>query len=172
VRAQVAITNLYADRNLTFIHNDIVSSMQSDPVTNQCRPKPKNSTQNSAPLDDYCEALDDGKAPGFDDRFGKLRPIQVSLDLSSFEVPLAFYLSHNAKVVIDGFSGDRFCDTTSPEGRDKRSEATAAQGPASDPDRAAAVKMQQRLRCGNANLCRGLKLLGDSTALGSLGPLR
>jgi hypothetical protein len=162
VRSQVAITNLYADRNLAFIIKDMAS--------NQCRPK--NRTPNSGPLDDACEAVDALNSPGADGRFGNLRPIQVSLDLSSFAVPLAFYLSRNAKVVVDGFSGDRFCDTASRQSMVSRREATAAQGPASDPDRAAALEMQQRLICGNANLCRGLKLLGDPTALGSLGRLR
>ncbi len=143
VRAQVAITNLYTDRNLTLQIKRLIS-----PRAGRGDRKPDVESE-------ACRKEETADFPDFDDQFGPLRPNQISLDLRSFEVPLAFYLSHNSKAIIDAFSGSRSCvkDTSK----------------ALTPEKAGTIRF--RLQCASENFCRGLTLLQPpvTTAGGETG---
>jgi hypothetical protein len=163
VRSQIAVTNLYTNRSLT---NDLLverctESPGRSPTCGQkgqrCQPNLDERTQKilMCPSEE-CKRLENKDNPGFGDRFGRLRPFQLSLDLERFKVPLAFALSYNANRVIDSYSGDSVCDK-SKAGRTRRKVQVPEK--TSEEEREAVRRMDDRLQCSIDSLCNSFSLL-------------
>ena len=167
IRAKIAITNLYTNRSLSSGYGDVWCEAAErkdelcrlrhpDSADQDCRSeldeKNRCLTHGEIALEQdgfssrACDRLQDEKAPGANDKFGSLRPMQLSLDLQTFDVPLAFSLSRNANIVVDAFSADTLCKTGRTEGR------SALLTPASE-------NMLDRWQCGIDQLCNGMKIL-------------
>jgi hypothetical protein len=152
VRSQIAITNLYTNRSLT---NDLVNGWcdGSEGAGQQkqelCEKYKRMAGEQDQPFSDACDRLQGLKMPDADkDKFGSLRPMQLSLDLQTFDVPLAFSLSRNANVVVDAFSADTVCDAD-------RTGRRSALTPASR-------SMLDRWQCGIDQLCNGFNVLSPN----------
>lgn len=142
VRSQTAITNLYTNRTLT---NDILVERCEAAAAKDTTPckNPKVHLHDLLPVS--CQKLEQSKHADFNNRFGRLRPAQISLDLETFDVPLAFALSHNANRVIDTYSGDTVC------GQNPVKDSAGSEDDA-------LTLIRNRLQCGIDMLCSGFTL--------------
>ncbi len=142
VRSQIATTNLYTNRTLT---NDILVERCEAAAAKDTPPCKDPDVDLHDLLPVSCQNLQDLKRPDFNNRFGRLRPAQISLDLETFDVPLAFALSHNANRVIDAYSGNIVCGSN------------PARGDAGSEDDALTL-IKNGLQCGIDTLCSGFTL--------------
>jgi hypothetical protein len=172
VRSQIAITNLYTNRSLTndilkqlcdlspdrTLPCDITNPSLKDEESAECRELDREAGRMPGSSDEG----DDGDSPAsanesgklrapFDRRFERLRPAQLSLDLETFAVPLAFYLSTNAKAVIDGSSRLGICSIGGVI-KPRSAESSAR-------EQHEVKEMENRLKCAADTLCNSFKLL-------------